>query len=459
MTDDPFAFDDDDDRTVLRPGGAHAGSRPLGGQHPGAPGNVGIPGAGAQHVVQHGEAAQKRFTQVVPQLGGINPLEKAASRLLPLLLTIRNSTTHPNPEQLRNKLIHELSEFKQQAHAVLNDSKKVTQASYVMCTVLDDAAMNTPWGHQANWAQHNLLATFHNEVIGGERFFALLKGLGKNPRENIDLLELMYVCLSLGYEGTYRIAQNGQNTLAKVRTWLYEIIVSVRSTPDSALSLHWQGSGVQESKLPKLTVLWVIAAGALTLSSLVYLGYRYSLSSNSDSAIAGFFNVKAQPLQVSNIALPPAPVITSTNNGVVSQVSLTELMQPQIDLGLVQVDDSFSEGKIRILGDGLFASGRTELNPNIEPLIDTIAQALDQFKGSIRVTGHSDNVPIRSGRFASNLELSQVRAQSVADRMATALQNPQRLEAEGRGSLEPIADNATASGRAKNRRVEVSIFY
>lgn len=438
MTDDPFAFDNDnDDRTVLRPSGLENTAT--------------------------GQAASvtnpRQFDQALPRLGGINQLEKAASRLLPLLVTIRHSTAHPNPEQLRNKLIQELGEFKQQAHSVLNDPKKVTQASYVMCTVLDDAAMNTPWGHQANWAQHNLLATFHNEVIGGERFFALLKGLGKNPRDNIDLLELMYVCLSLGYEGTYRIAQNGQNTLSKVRTWLYEIIVSVRTKPDPALSLQWQGSGVQESKLPKLTVLWVIGAGALALTSLVYLGYRYSLGSNSDDAIAEFFSIKAQALQVSNIALPPAPVITSTNNGVVSQTTLTQLLQPQIDLNLVQVDDSFSEGKIRILGDGLFASGRTELNANIAPLIDAIAQALDQFKGSIRVTGHSDNVPIRSGRFSSNLELSQVRAQSVADQIATVLQEPQRVDAEGRGSLEPIADNTTTSGRAKNRRVEVSIFY
>lgn len=443
MTDDPFAFEDDD-RTVLQPSGR---GRP--GMGPAA----GVPGANTPG------AAARQFSQTIPRLGGINPLEKAASRLLPLLLTIRNSTAHPNPEQLRNKLIEELSEFKNQAHSILNDSKKVTQASYVMCTVLDDAAMNTPWGHQANWAQHNLLATFHNEVIGGERFFALLKGLGKNPKDNIDLLELMYVCLSLGYEGSYRIAQNGQNTLAKVRTWLYEIIVSVRSTPDKTLSLQWEGSGVKESKLPKLTVLWVIAAGALTLCSLVYLGYRYSLGSNSDNAIASFFSVKAQPLQVSNIALPPAPVVTSNANGVVSQTSLTQLLQAQIDLGLVQVDDSFSEGQIRVLGDGLFASGRTELSAEFEPLIDAIAQALNQFEGSIRVTGHSDNIPIRSGRFSSNLELSQARAQSVAAQIATALQDPQRITAEGRGSLEPIADNSTVSGRAKNRRVEVSIFY
>ena len=102
-----------------------------------------------------------------------------------------------------------------------------------MCTALDEAAMNTPWGHEADWSQHNLLATFHNEVAGGERFFSLLKGLGREPKENIYLLELMYVCLALGYEGTYKIARNGQETLQKVRVWLYDLIQSVRDVPDS----------------------------------------------------------------------------------------------------------------------------------------------------------------------------------------------------------------------------------
>ncbi len=437
MTHDPFAFDDDD-RTVLRPSGRGNQPDPLGP----APGQVSA----------HGQRSRK-----LPPLGGINALEKAASRLLPLLLTIKNTTTHPNPDQLRNRLIQELNEFKQSAHEILGDPKKVTQASYVMCTVLDEAAMNTPWGHQANWSQHNLLATFHNEVIGGERFFALLKGLGKNPRENIDLLELMYVCLSLGYEGSYRIAQNGQNTLAKVRVWLYEIIASVRAAPESTLSLQWEGSGVQESKLPKLTVIWVIGAAALAISSLVYIGYRYSLGAQSDTAIASFYGIKAQPLQVSSIAPPAAPPASSSVSDQI--VTLEQLLQAQIDLGLVEVTDSFNEGRVRILGNNLFASGRTELSAELEPLVGAIAAALNQFKGSILVTGHSDNVPIRSGRFSSNLELSQVRAQSVAERIAASVNDASRVSAEGRGSLEPIADNTSASGRARNRRVEVSIFY
>lgn len=435
MSNDPFSFDDDDDRTVLRPGGS---------QPPTAP--------------RASVARQSGISGRLPPLGGINRLEKAASRLLPLLLTIRHSSSHPNPDQLRNRLIQELNEFKQSAHKILGEPKKVTQASYIMCTALDEAAMNTPWGHQANWSQHNLLATFHNEVIGGERFFALLKGLGKNPRDNIDLLELMYVCLSLGFEGSYRIAKDGQNTLAKVRSWLHEVISSVRSTPDAALSLQWQGTAIQESKLPRLTVLWVIAAAALTISSLVYSAYRYSLGARSDTAIAGFFSIKATPLAVNSIAPPPPPLATN-NDSASPALSLTQLLQPQIDLALIDVIDTFSEGKVRLLGNNLFASGKTEINKDVSPLLASIAAAMNQFNGNILVTGHSDNVPIRSGRFASNLALSQVRAESVATRISASLQAPERVSPEGRGSLEPIADNSTASGRAKNRRVEISIFY
>lgn len=424
MTDDPFDFGDDDDKTVLRPNFRGPATAPM------------------------PDVAQLNSNNL-PQLGGINKLEKAASRLLPLLITIKNSSDHPNPDQLRSKLINELNGFKQDALKVLNDPKKVTQASYVMCTVLDEAAMNTPWGHRANWAQHNLLSTFHNEVIGGERFFELLKGLGRNPADNIDLLELMYVCLSLGYEGTYRIAKNGQNTLVKVRKWLYEIIKSTRNEPEAALSSQWLGSGVKESKLPRLTALWVVGAAALALCSVAYAGYRFSLGQASEDAVAKFYQVGVEQPQFSSIELAPP----------VASLTLTERLQQPIDNGSLLVEESNDQGLIRLLGNNLFASGRDTLNEEISPLVNTIAAVLEQYDGSVLVTGHSDNIPIRSGRFASNLELSEARATSVAQLLEAGLSAPERIKAEGRGDTIPIADNSKPEGRSLNRRVEIIIYY
>ncbi len=445
MSRDPFDFGDDD-RTVLQPTPGRRTAAPS------AP-------AGGASVRQESAPSAADQLHATPLLGGINKLEKAASRLIPLLITIKNSQQHPHPEQLRNKLINELNEFKQRAQPILNDPKKVTQASYVMCTALDEAALNTPWGHESNWSQHNLLSTFHDDVSGGERFFSLLKGLGKDPEENIDLLELMYVCLALGYEGAYRIAPKGQETLVKVRHWLYDIIQSVRTNPEKVLSANWVGSGVKESRLPKLTPIWVITAAVLAIASFAYIGLRYNIASFSDDVIAGYFNKDVKPLSIRTVVPPikPKPIAVATQEE--STITLTQLLQSEIEQDSIQVDESFDSGSVRIKGANLFSSGGVSLNSDFAPLIERISKAIAQFDGTVIVSGHSDNIPIRSGRFSSNLELSQARADSVMAFFNRYQDDPTRVSSVGKGSLEPIADNGTAAGRNLNRRVEISIFY
>ncbi|MBX2883561.1 MAG: type IVB secretion system protein IcmH/DotU [Granulosicoccus sp.] len=434
MTDDPFAFEDDD-KTVLRPGNLHP-------KQPAAP-------------MQSGATpTPERAQQPIPLLGGINPLEQAASRLLPLLVTIRSSHHHPAPDQLRNQLIRELEAFKTEARDILDDPKKVTQASYVMCTALDEAAMNTPWGHDANWSQHNLLTTFHNEVAGGERFFTLLKGLGREPHENIDLLELMYICLALGYEGSYKIARNGQETLQKVRTWLYDLIQSVRDIPDSALSAHWQGTSVRESKLPRMTPLWVTLAGALALASVTYVSLLFSLGARAESVVSSFMSASATPLRVRTVAPPIQPVIQSP-----TQLTLSEHLEPEILRGQLAVIESFDHGIIRLVGDNLFGSGSAKINDNARALLSQMTSVLNQYDGAILVSGYSDNIPIRSAKFPSNLALSKARAESVSAILNEKLTQPARISAEGRGSLDPLGDNSTKQGRQLNRRVEITVYY
>ncbi len=82
---------------------------------------------------------------------------------------------------------------------------------------------------------------------------------------------------------------------------------------------------------------------------------------------------------------------------------------------------------------------------------------LETEGGAVKVVGHTDNVPIRTARFASNLQLSQARAKAVGDLLQTKLSKPDRISVEGKGADAPIADNASREGRAKNRRVEIVI--
>ena len=84
-----------------------------------------------------------------------------------------------------------------------------------------------------------------------------------------------------------------------------------------------------------------------------------------------------------------------------------------------------------------------------------MADALKQVDGKVVVTGHTDNVPTRTLRFASNWELSKERARNVTQLLSTRLGDVSRISYEGRGDTEPVAGNDTPEGRARNRRVEI----
>lgn len=86
-----------------------------------------------------------------------------------------------------------------------------------------------------------------------------------------------------------------------------------------------------------------------------------------------------------------------------------------------------------------------------------IQAALEPLPGTILVTGHTDNQPIRSLRYPSNWHLSQDRANAVKAMLERTIK-ADRIRAEGRADAEAVADNSAPEGRAKNRRVEVTLF-
>ena len=106
--------------------------------------------------------------------------------------------------------------------------------------------------------------------------------------------------------------------------------------------------------------------------------------------------------------------------------------------------------KVNIPSDLSFAVGRADLNPSLRPVLEQFASGLDQTV-RVLIVGHTDS----TGSDAINDPLSQQRAQTVRDFLASRGVPATRLETAGRGSREPVIDNGTEAGRAKNRRVEI----
>jgi len=106
----------------------------------------------------------------------------------------------------------------------------------------------------------------------------------------------------------------------------------------------------------------------------------------------------------------------------------------------------------------LFDSGSAELKVQAKKILKDVIGELKKLPNDIIVEGHTDNVPIRGGIYRSNFELSMARAYSVIKFMQDEGIDPKRLSGIGYGEYKPIADNSTPEGRAKNRRIEISIL-
>lgn len=114
---------------------------------------------------------------------------------------------------------------------------------------------------------------------------------------------------------------------------------------------------------------------------------------------------------------------------------------------------------INLADDILFDSGRTVIKSEGEGALEELAEVLSDFTDrNFLIAGHTDNIPIRSGRFGSNWELSTARAVTVVQFLQDEGVDPGNLAAAGYGEFDPIASNEDADTRALNRRIEIILM-
>ncbi|EKY3120732.1 DotU family type VI secretion system protein [Cronobacter turicensis] len=376
-----------------------------------------------------------------------NPLVAAANPLLNAIPQIRHSVSHEDQAGLRQRLIDEIRRFEVRCQQAALPYEVIVGARYCLCTALDEAAALTPWGSRGVWSGSGLLVTFHNETWGGEKFFQLLARLSQNPREHIFLLEMINYCLLLGFEGRYRVMDNGRTQLETIKQRLWQMIRSVRGSYPPPLSPHPEDQPVLRKLWRPVVPLWACVALAGFLACLFFIILNWRLGDNTSPVLAKIYQTPLPEVTVQQPAREVAPVL-----------NLRGFLRPEIEAGLVAVRDEADRSVVILKGDGLFASASTVVRDRYEPVIDRVAQAMNNVSGKILVVGYSDNVPIRSARFASNYELSLSRAESVQKMLQAHLADPGRVRAQGRGEMDPIAPNNTPENRARNRRVEITLL-
>jgi type VI secretion system protein ImpK len=300
----------------------------------------------------------------------------------------------------------------------------------------------------AGWNAKSLLVQFHNETWGGEKVFQLLGRLAQDVPTHRPLLELIYCVLALGFEGRYRVIDNGRSQLDTARARLAELIRKDRPPLEPQLSPHWRGAGPGTARLRDTLPLWALAVLFALVLALTWFGLRLWLNHRSDAVYSAIAGLRVPQPQRALPAPAPAPAPTPR---------LARFLEPEIKEGLVTVTDEADRSTVRLRGDSFFASGSAEPTAAALPVLGRIGQALAQAPGQVLIAGHSDNQPIRSLRYPSNWHLSNARAQAVMGALAGQV-DPARMHAEGKADAEPIAPNDTPAERARNRRVEIVLI-
>lgn len=430
-TPDPFAAFESE-RTVIKP-------KP---RAPGAGGNAPPP-----MMPPPSSPGAEPLPTELGDLGLLNPLVSAAGRLLVLMGKLRNLVQPPDVGALRASAAQAVQQFDADARRAGASNETVLAARYVLCTALDEAVANTPWGVSGGWNKQSLLVQFHNETWGGEKVFQLLARLAQDVPTHRQLLELIYSVLALGFEGRYRVVDNGRAQLDSVRQRLADLIRKDRPPLEPALSPHWQGAGGGSARLRESVPLWVVGAGFLLLLALVWFGLRLWLGNLSDTT---WSRVAGLRLPNTQLVPPPAPVPAKSPR-------LARFLEAEVKQGLVTVTDEADRSTVRLRGDAFFGSGSAEPMAQAMPVLVRIGQALAEVKGEVLITGHSDSQPIRSLRYPSNWHLSTARAEAVRQAL-TPLVDPARMKAEGKADAEPVAANDTPANRARNRRVDIVLL-
>ncbi|MFJ7313487.1 type IVB secretion system protein IcmH/DotU [Pseudomonas sp. NPDC098747] len=225
-----------------------------------------------------------------------NPIVAAASPLLSECVRLKNCPQVTDITALNTGLSAAITQFQHRALQAGVDSREVMAARYLLCAMLDETIGSTSWGEQ-HWGQMSLLSAFHNETFGGVKFFQLLAGLKCNPVKHQSMLELIYLCLSLGFEGRYRREAGGPQTLKLIRDELFRQLRPLQADGSREVSPHWQG--LTEPAQPRVRMFsWrVVALCTLIALGAMYGGLAWVLSEQRDTLMQLHQQITSTPSQ------------------------------------------------------------------------------------------------------------------------------------------------------------------
>lgn len=210
-----------------------------------------------------------------------NFLLKSAQVLLSFASSCRGDVPPIPGPKVKEKLVEAMHQFMMQAKSDGYATYELMAARYVLSALLDELIAHSSWELADDWLLSGLLVEFAQEPISSGQFFEILKGCCDDPNERLDLLEVGYYCLSLGFMGEYRDQEGGVQVIAQMRDRLYRYITLLRGAPQaiffwgdkpniprkkSVVSKFWRARG--------MGIIWLMV---LLAGAVLYVPYQKHL--------------------------------------------------------------------------------------------------------------------------------------------------------------------------------------
>jgi type VI secretion system protein ImpK len=398
-----------------------------------------------------------------------NPLVNAFAPLLEFAPELEAALAPGDPEALKSRLHSELITARDEAVRAGVPLDRADAAAWAVAALIDDLALNTPWGGASAWPRQPLVTTLSGDIDAGVQFFSRLEALERSPASDRDLLELQHLALQLGFRGRYRVpGRAGDRPLAAVRA------AAARALRDPAaeaapLSPHWEGVDAASDSRRFAVPVWVLFVAAAALATAVYVALAVQLATQADglSALARAVPPAERPEIYRSAATPDLPP-GDGDAAAIEAVGFRLLPEfeaaapPGLRPALTGRESvSLATLVIQWADPEVFQSARAELTEGFEPLIASIGRTIadnEAVIGNVTVIGHTDSVPLSATNpLGNNQRLSEARASTIASLLVEHGVTSEHIRAEGRAAAEPVAPNDTRQGRALNRRVEILI--
>ncbi len=455
MTDNPLDDTGDQDRTVIRPrpgrGAPRAAIPPAPNPAPPPPAPPPAPQTRASQPPAQSPAEIGPAAEIIS--ASTDPLAIAATPLVQLLARIRTTANAPDPGDIRERTWRELRAFEKKARELGVPQVQLRFAHYALCATLDDVVLNTPWGAHGRWHDEPLAKSLHQDDSAGRGFFEQLRMLRDSLPDSRPVIELMFVCLSLGMMGPYRAMPDGRAQLERARHHAFELTQQGAEPIPEALAPDAAGIDARFAPARSGMPFWVAASAAFALIAGIYAWGLTSLNAASDEVYRTALT--APPAAMPALARPPATPPPPPPPPPEEPGPAERLHAALADLPAVEVLGGATATTLRIPVRLLFPQANATIAPG--PLPDRLAQVLKAEGGAVRVIVYTDSQPERSVAFPSNFALSTARAKALQTVLARALADPKRVTAEGRADADPVAPNNTDDGRERNRRIEIQV--